>query len=253
MTDVLSWIRLPGPFLIGHRGFPDAARENTPQSFEAALEAGCDGVELDVRLTRDHVPVVHHDETVRSSSGSLNLAETDWPEIEGRRFEGRAGAYAIHRLEEVLEGLGGRGLLNVEVKPPGESRELLAAEVMATALQAVRPRESVLVSSFDPRFLGALRRRDASVFLGYLCSDRRALDRLEEEEIVDALTSLNPRHDLVDGKLMKRARERGLAVHTWTVDDPREARRVVELGVTAVITNRPDVVGGALHDRPRGA
>jgi glycerophosphoryl diester phosphodiesterase len=248
MTDVLSWIRLPGPFLIGHRGFPEAARENTPQSFEAALEAGCDGVELDVRLTRDRVPVVHHDEIARAPSRALKLAETDWRELEGRWFEGPAGAYAIHRLEEVLEGLRGRALINVEVKPPGESRHTVAAEVTAAALETVRPRESVLVSSFDTRFLESLRRRDASVLLAFLFSGRKDLDHLEEEEIVDSLTALNPRHDLVNGKLMKRAEKRRLAVHAWTVDDPREARRVVELGVTSVITNRPDLLGGAIHD-----
>jgi glycerophosphoryl diester phosphodiesterase len=129
----------------------------------------------------------------------------------------------------------------VELKAPAvrpRLPELLDA--VAPLLDGVRPRESLLVSSFDPDLLGGLHRRDRSLLLGFLFSSIRDLNHLEEFDAVDFLTALHPRHDLVDPKLVRRARERNLAVTAWTVDDPAKALRLVELGVHAVITNRPD-------------
>ncbi len=252
MSDVLSWIRLPGPFLIGHRGLPSAARENTLPAFEAALEAGCDGVEFDLHMTADGVLAVHHDPVATGPEGPLHLDRIDWNRLEGTKFQGREGAYRIPRLEAVAAALTGRCLLNVEVKAPGPGRHGTVADRLLAVLETVRPRESVLVSSFDPEVLAAIRRRDASVLLGFLFASVSELNHLEEEEVVESLHALHPRHDLVDAGLMKRARERGLAVNAWTVDDPAEASRLVRAGASAVITNRPREIEPALFEDPAG-
>jgi glycerophosphoryl diester phosphodiesterase len=248
MTDILSWIRLAGPFLVGHRGFPRAARENTVPSFEAALESGCDGVELDVRLTRDGILVVHHDERAIHEKGSLLVEESDWESLRGERFRAGSEEYGIPRLDAVLRAISGRCLLNVEVKPPAKERTLALAAAVSAALDRVRPRESVLVSSFDVELLGVLRRQEKALLLGFLFSSLRDFNHLEESEVADSLAAIHPRHDLVDEGLMGRARDRGLDVHAWTVDDPQEVRRVVGLGVTSVITNRPDLCGPVLFE-----
>lgn len=240
MTDVLSWIRLPGPFLIGHRGYPAMARENTRLSFEAALDAGCDGVELDVHVTADGVPVVHHDPAARTASGTLTLAETSWDGLAGLEFLDEKGPYRVERLDAVLDMLSRRALINVEVKPPGPGRHQQVGEAVLAGLERARPRESVLVSSFDPEMLDFLDRRDASWALAFLFNDLRDYNRFEQEALVERLTAVHPRHDLIDAKFMKRANERGLMVHAWTVDDPGEAARLVELGVRGVVTNVPD-------------
>ncbi len=248
MSDILSWTRLSGPFLIGHRGYPAVGRENTPQSFEAALEAGCDGVEFDVRMTRDEVLVVHHDEIVEGPSGPISLEGITWADLAPMRFASPQGAYRVHTLAETLEALSGRCLLNVEMKPPAPGRHNTVAERLITALELVKPNESVLISSFKLDLLAALRRRDAGLLLGYLFSEIAAFNHLEESEIAEALQAVHPRHELVDRKLMRRAEEAGLMVSAWTVDDPAEASRLVKLGVTAVISNRPDAVADALYE-----
>ena len=247
MSDVLSWIRLTGPFLIGHRGFPMAARENTVPSFEAALEAGCDGIELDVRMTMDGELVVHHDPTAMNDAGSVAIETSKWADLKALRFKGTDGEYGIPHLDTVLRALSGRGLLNIEVKPAGDRAERVAEKICAAA-DKVRPRESVLISSFDLDILGSVLRREKGLLLGYLFSSADALNHLEESEVVETLTALHPRHDLVNEALIKRARERGYDVHTWTVDDAAEARRLVGLGVTSVITNRPDICGRVLYE-----
>ncbi|HYV50976.1 MAG TPA: glycerophosphodiester phosphodiesterase [Dongiaceae bacterium] len=247
MSDVLSWIRLTGPFLIGHRGFPMAARENTVPSFEAALEAGCDGIELDVRMTQDGELVVHHDEAAVNESGSVSIESSTWPTLKASRFNGADGGYGIPHLDTVLRALSGRGLLNIEVKPAGKRAKDVVEKVCA-AVDKVRPRESVLISSFDLDILAGVLRREKGLLLGYLFSSAEALSHLEDSEVVDTLVALHPRHDLVNEAFIKRARERGLDVHAWTVDDAAEARRLVALGVTSVITNRPDICGPVLYE-----
>jgi len=239
MSDILSWIRVEGPFLIGHRGYAAEARENTPPAFEAALEAGCDGVELDARMSRDGVALVHHDAEARSSGQTLVLADRSFEALRDTRFEGRGGPYRIHSLTEVLRGLAGRCLINVEAKPAAPEFRQRTAAAIYEAVEKVRPRESVLVSSFDPELLLALHRYDNALALGFLFASLKDLNHLEDEPVVDLLTSIHPRHNLVDAKLMRRAAERGLQVHAWTADDPAEIQRLMDLGVTAVITNRP--------------
>ena len=91
-----------------------AEGKNTVLSFEAALESGCDGVELDVRMTRDGVLVVHHDETLPDQWGPLVVGEAYWPEISGTRY-GEEG-YRVERLEEV------ESLVAVGLPAPASSR-----------------------------------------------------------------------------------------------------------------------------------
>jgi glycerophosphoryl diester phosphodiesterase len=247
MSDVLSWVRMPGPLVIGHRGFPSAARENTLASFEAALEAGCDGVELDVRMTGDGVLVVHHDETLKIGGGSVRIESTSWSELEELRTRDVSASPPVCRLAEALESLRGRGLINVEGKPPGRGRHDAVADALAAALERIRPRESLLVSSFDLDLLGRLARRDRSLLLGFLFSSRREMNHLDEHEAADGLMALHPRHDIVDKALTRRAQERGWILNTWTVDDRREAERLAGLGVCSLITNRPDLLAGIVH------
>ncbi len=247
MTDILSWIRLDGPFLIGHRGYPAVARENTGLSFEAALEAGCDGVELDVRMTRDLELIVHHDPTANGELGPVHLEMMNAAEVLGGRWNAEnTEPYRVERLETVLENLAGRCLINVEVKPPGEGRHEALAGKLDAALDTVKPRESVLVSSFDAEMLRAIRRASKETALAFLFAEMKDLNRLEDDELIDALTAIHPVDGLVDKKLMKRAEERGLMVTAWTIDDPWRAEALVRMGVTGVVTNAPEEVGVAV-------
>lgn len=230
--------------MIGHRGYPGAAiRENTPEAFEAALEAGCDGVELDVRLTADGVPVVHHDATVTRASGPVALESLAWNEVRKERVLDAAGhPYVVWSLADVLRFLSGRGLINVEIKPLSAETRSGGVAAIYEELTKTRPRESVLVSSFDSEVLTVVRRLDAAMAIGFLFSELRAFNHLEEDPVVEFLTALHPRENLIDLKLMKRAKERGLQVNAWTVNDKKRARALVELGVHAVVTDRPEDV-----------
>ncbi|NNF06146.1 MAG: glycerophosphodiester phosphodiesterase [Candidatus Eisenbacteria bacterium] len=242
MSDILSWIRLEGPFLLGHRGFPSQAQENTAFSFEAALESGCDGVELDARMTADGVAVVHHDAEATSGDETIVIEEQHWERLQAMSFEGEVSAYRIPRLGQVLQDLSGRCLINVEIKPTSAANRERLVRATYRETDKVRPRESVLVSSFDPEILQIMKKTDPSVLVGFLFSELKALNQLENEVIMDQLTSIHPQHELIDKKLMRRATERGLFVHAWTVDDEARAEELVKLGVTGIISNNSEMM-----------
>ncbi len=233
-----SWTDRGRPWLIGHRGSPRQARENTLASFEAALAAGADGVELDVQLSRDGVPVVHHDATVIAPTGRMALATLPGAEIRGTTYISATGPYRVNTLGEVLAALGGRCLINVEVKPPAPERRDAVAAATVAAIRDVEPHGSILLSSFDAAVLEAVHRLDAAVQLGFLFTEDADLRGVEGAPIYAAVTWLHPVHELVDTALMERARTR--QVLAWTADDEDEITRLVGLGVAAVITNQPE-------------
>src|SRR4051794_40761774 len=107
------------PLRIAHRGMPRLARENTLPSFELALDAGADGLELDVHATADGVVVVHHDAELRRGPGIASV-----PFAELRRHEAAPGV-PIPTLEELCELVAGRATLFVEIKGAGIERAVL--------------------------------------------------------------------------------------------------------------------------------
>ncbi len=129
----------PVPLLLGHRGSSGQARENTIESFRRALEAGLDGLELDLHRTRDGVLVVYHDFDLAGQP----IAEMEWPLLQQQ-------APWMPRIEQVLE-LAEEfpAWLNLELKSqpgPSDGRETLLAQV----LRAWSGRERAWISSFDP-------------------------------------------------------------------------------------------------------
>jgi glycerophosphoryl diester phosphodiesterase len=243
MSASPSW-KDPERLVIGHRGFPSRARENTPDAFRLALEAGADGVELDVRVTTDGVAVVHHDETALGDNGPVRLEASAWADLAEARFRGHEGVYQVHRLHEILAPLAGAALVNVEVKPPPEGAREPWARAVRDAMTDFTPREALLLSSFDAGFLPVYAGVDGTVDLALLFArgpDRADLERVRD---LDRLTALHPKSDLVEAELVAEAARHGWRVNTWTVDDPREANRLWNLGVHAVITNHPERLAG---------
>ena len=216
------------PVLLGHRGAPRVARENTLEAFQAALEAGLDGVEFDVQKTRDGVLVVHHDFHVEGAA----IAELDWPDLKQR-------APWVPRLEEVFELLDAypEAYANVELKsqpPASDGREAL----LARALLAWPGRERAWVSSFDPLALVRLWRETKEIPLGLLYEQQ---EMLALRSCVHA-EAVHPRRDLLDVDQVAALKAQGLKVVAWTVNDLEEARRLLSWGVDVLIGDDPEVL-----------
>ena len=223
-------------FVWAHRGASVMAPENTLAAFAAAEDAGADGIELDVHLSRDGVPVVIHDVTVdRTTSGRGAVARLNLTDLRrldaGSWFSPRFAGELVPTLEEVLHWAEGRLRLNLEVKEHAAGRAILE-------LLPRYPRARVLISSFDHKLLAALRQVDPALPLGFLVESifwRGAVRRA----VSAGAESLNPRYDLISRPLLTACRRHGLAVYPWTVDAPRQIAGLARLGVDGIFTNDP--------------
>ena len=237
---------------IAHRGASAVAPANTLAAFEKAVELGADGIEFDVHLSADGVPVVIHDFSVDSTTdGSGRVAEMTIVQLAqldvGSYFDPAFAGERIPTLEAVLEAMGGRLLLNIELKSTSLRDKGLEQTVIAQ-IERHGLGTSVLFSSFNPFSLRRAKRIAPHIAVGLLYGPdlplplRRAwLAPLVPHE------ARHPEHTMVDAHYMAWARRRGYRVNTWTVDDPDEMHRLIGLGVDGIITNVPDVLRSILE------
>lgn len=217
------------PLVLGHRGAPRAAPENTLRAFRLALEEGADGIELDVQPSADGVPVVLHDDTLdRTTDATGDVATLPWARI----AEARAGGEPVPRLEDVVAWAAECGaFLNVELKRPGA--EAVSVDLIARA--GLRAR--TVFSSFHAASVAEVRRLDPAAD-AYLLSDGRASAALREARRVGATgVCLTARHSTPAA--LAECRRLGLPVIVWTVDRPVRIRGLMNDGVRGVITNLP--------------
>jgi len=235
------------PLNIGHRGASGLAPANTLAAFRAALDLGIDGVELDAQRCRTGEVIVMHDLTVDQTTNgtgpvkSLSLAELKALDA-GSWFDARFAGERVPTLAEVLDLIGDRLLVNVELKSFSPRTDGLEAE----AIRLIRERgleRTVLISSFNPFALWRTRRLAPDLKLGLLYAhDLPVYLRKMWLAFLSHPEALHPDYTLVDEALVTRAHARGQQVNTWTVNEPAEMRRLIALGVDGIITDRPDVL-----------
>lgn len=234
-----------GTVVVGHRGAPLDAIENTPASFTAAAARGATWVELDVRPCRDGL-VVHHD--ARTADGAA-LAD---------RSVAALAAAGVTALDAVLAGLPPRLGVDVEVKnAPGEPGHLPGVTLagrLGDALAPVIGTRPLCTSSFDAPTVAALVDMVPEVPAGLLAGPR-----VRAASAVGLARELGARvvcpHALTFGLgpgFVAAAHRDGLAVLVWTVDRPARARALAAAGVDALCTNDPALLVGVLRTAPVG-
>lgn len=218
------------PLLLGHRGAPRLAAENTLESFEAALGAGVDGFEMDLQLTYDDELVIHHDPEV----GGRAISELTAAEFGAAAPHAPTFAQLLDLLSDWPE-----AYLNVELKPAmprPDGRE--AALARALAAWRAPARDRTWVSSFDPHALLRLNELGVGTPLALLAAEPVHLELLPCLPV----SAVHPHHDLVDEDALAAWREAGLAVFAWTVNDRTLAERLLELGVSGLIGDEPSTL-----------
>lgn len=214
--------------VLAHRGYTARALENTLEAFGEARRLGADGVELDVRRSADGALVVHHDALVAGVGPLSELGARDLP----------SHVPLLTDTLGVCEGM----LVNVEVKnspgEPGYDPDQAVAVATASAIVDGGFADSVVVSSFNPASLDAVRGAEPALAVGWLIGP--GADPLATlARAVDAgYQALHPFVSEATGPVVERAHGAGLAVHVWTVDTDADLHRMVALGVDAVITDR---------------
>lgn len=221
------------PKIIAHRGASAYAPENTLAAFQLALELGVEGIELDVMLSKDGKLVVIHDDTVdRTTDGTGRVKDLTLEELQSLNAGGQE---KIPSLDEVFNLVGGKFLINVELKNYSSLFDNLPAEV-AKLVEARGLQDSVLISSFNPINLPRFRHQLPGVKLGLLTQPGQARYWIWRLLRYDAL---HPFYGDVDRSLVDGLHAHGKQINIWTCDDPDAIRRMAILGVDSIITNDP--------------
>ena len=211
------------PLIIAHRGDSIAAPENTLESFSRAVEMGADGVELDVRLTKDGEVAVIHDRRVdRTTSGkgpigTLTLAETKELDA-GSWFDPRFKSARVSTLDEVLSDLPATFLVNVELKVRGAGVKPLVSRVAQTIRRHQRF-DSTLVASFHPLALWLLRVTEPEIMRGFIWARHHPLPLRARwlGPLVDAHW-MDPDRNTFAPHEMERFHAQGKPVLAWDLD-----------------------------------
>lgn len=247
-----SWERFRaagGPRIYAHRGASAHRLENTMAAFEQAIADGADGIELDVRASRDGEVVVFHDLTLaRLAERPEVIGELTWGALS--RVELKDGS-RIPLLSEVLELVRGKGvLLNVELKGDG-GRRFRLTNLVASLLRRVSvvDRQTILVSSFRPEMLVWLKALGLEVPRGFLFDgENTGAQRAHVLERAGRFDVVHPQFRLATAARVARWRAEEKLLNVWTVDAPDELRRLAGLGVDGLITNDPKATRSLLRE-----
>lgn len=246
--------------IIAHRGASATHPENTLAAFEAAIDAGADGIELDVHLSADGVPVVVHDFTV----GGVPVRALTARELAAQATGGSAGAKGgavatIPPLRAVLELLGrlvpatpqreggaAPFLLNVELKAGSRLYPGIEAATTELVREVLGGHGAIAIaySSFDHPAMAEIRRVDPDASIAVL----HVADLIDLSAYAQRLgaAALHPPGEVVTPEYVASAHAAGLAVRVWTVNDPARAAALARLGIDAVMTDDPAALRAAM-------
>lgn len=236
------------PKVIGHRGAKAYAPENTLESIETAASLGVEWVELDVKLTRDGVPIIFHDEELdRTTNGSGLVAETSYDDIcqleAGSWFADGFAGVKIPTLEEAVDILLKHNLgLNLEIKPcPGREKE--TAEAALDRLSQIwDDHDRLLISSFQHVSLEAAMDLAPDWARGLLIGGEEMPENWKELADYLDVKTINLGSRLVTRAVADEVMDLELPLLVYTVNDPMEARALQRLGVDAFFSDNPDVI-----------
>lgn len=204
--------------LISHRakGF---GRENTLDAFERAICAGVEMIEIDVRMTLDGVAVIHHDPAI---SGK-RISKTKFLDL-------HIAAPWIPSLRSTLNLMKDRCKINLEVK------EGHIGTIAEELLNGTRP-ENVILTSFDQSFVREFKSMNPLYETGFLALRRLNPIRTASRMVSSGIGKLFMHHILVNRKIINEMNRNGIDVYTWTVNDGWKAVKLIEMGVSGIITD----------------
>ena len=246
------------PLIIGHRGASAVAPENTMAAFRKAIESGADGIEFDVRLSRDGVPVIIHDDTLRrtglrpervsdlSAEELLNVDAGSWFSLARGLSTDDYRDEKIPSLRQLLEVFStNNALLYLELKcATSEIPRIVAAT--SDLLEDYSIGERTIVECFDLAAIEEMKRRAPGIKTAALFEPRFANpsallsgQKLVARAVAAGAGEIALHHRLANRRTVEAAHKAGLRVVVWTVDDPGWINRSREDGIDCLITNDP--------------
>lgn len=245
------------PLIVAHRGASASAPENTFAAFRRAIDDGADGIEFDVRLATDGVPVVFHDSTlhrlakIENRVGNLTAEELSKIDVGSwfnrafpRKADEKFPAETIPTLANLLEFLSDyQGLIYVELKGGDSVIPALAGAVCALIRQTnLLP--NIIVKSFKLEAVKIAKEilpevRTAALFEPQVLTILRKKKHILDEARKCHADEISLHYSLATKRFVRRARENNFSTVIWTVNNPVWVKRAIDYGIGAIITNNP--------------
>lgn len=236
--------------IIAHRGSSGLAPENTLAAVKLALEQKADMIEIDVFLTKDNHLVVLHDETVdRTTNGQGRIEDKTLAEAKkldaGSWFSAKYKGESIPTLNEVLQIVDGKSQLLIEIKKSGRG----IADKVANLVKAHNATKWCIIQSFDPVVAQNLQKVDAPIerhqlvignlplFLPYHYNKKLKSGKLTQYKNVQAINTM---YWFTTKNVIDRIHRQKQKIFVWTVNKPKDIRKLLQMGVDGIITNYPD-------------
>lgn len=225
------------PLIIAHRGFADGCRENTLEAFEKAISIGADMIEFDVRRTSDGQFIVIHDSILEGK----DVSDLKYEEI--RKISLSKG-YLIPTLEDVLQSIGNRILLDIEIKITGYE-----VEIAGIILKHIKI-DRFLISSFNDSTLKKIKSIKPDIQTGLILGKENPNNliavRLSEIFPKARLKKTGADFIIPHWKIMNLWSLPGFIkpkgqILVWTVDDDKDIGRLIKKEINGIITDRPDI------------
>lgn len=248
MRPRFAFLDHPGVLAFAHRGGAHEAPENTMSAFQYAVDLGYRYVETDVHATRDGVLVAFHDDKLdRVTDAKGRIADLDYAQVKAARIGGK---HAIPLLADLLTAW---PELRINIDPKADG----SVEPLVRVLKDLRAHDRVCVGAFSDQRIARVR----EAFGGRICTSmgpstvlrfRAASYGLPVGHFVEGALQVPIRISgmkLVDRRFVDAANARGLQVHCWTIDDPAEMTRLLDIGVHGLMTDRPSALKSVLVQR----
>ena len=232
--------------IFAHRGASYYRPENTLSSYSYAFELGADGIEIDVQLSSDNVPVLYHDWYFDKITGRKDLVtEMNSSEIKkldaGSVFSDKYKGEQIPFLEEALSAVPYGKFVNIEIKKTAfEERPVEEAVIKAVEKSGIAGQ--IIISSFNHYSIKKVRELNPEIKRALLFNSM-PVDPFSYAEKFDCY-SFHPGFVYVNADDVKALKDNGIKVFPWVVDIPFYAEKLFSMGVDGIITNIPDLMKG---------
>lgn len=240
---------------IAHRGFRSRYPENTMLAFKKAVEAGCDGIEFDVHLSKDGEAVIIHDETVdRTTDGTGLVGQKTYRELKAlntaKPHSETVDFAPIPSLREYFEYMAEQPdiISNIELKTGVFVYEGIE-EVVYRLMKEYGLIDRCIVSSFNHESVLRMKQIDSAVVCGLLVDSWQIRPELYVREL--GIECYHPSAYCVTPKLVAALHNAGVRINPWFGSIQCDYRQLIEMGVDSLITDYPDKITALLKDLQR--
>lgn len=209
------------PIIIGHRGSPTYKTENTIPSFKKAIEQGVDGLEFDVRCTKDNRAVIFHDTSLQRLSGRnkkiKSILYEDLKKIKLR------GGEKTPLLDDIVFLLPTIKIINIEIKSDSIVSGYNAIRPVLLFIEKHKIEKKCIVSCFNPLVLLKIKLRNPKIILGYLYNRKAPFHAWHNYVWIKRVQpdNLHVHYNLLDSWVVKWARKQGLRINSYTINDKK--------------------------------